>query len=520
MELNQTMLEAASKNINSYHNSVQRFLIIVMIASIALPAMLSGSIFIYYHYQATVNEEQVKRADSYIELLEAGMQIPLWELNMELAQPLIDAISVDSSVRKITIWDIQDTFLQYSNNVYQADASDLVLQKPVIYQSTPIGKVELIYSLQEVKNKAFIESKTITIIVLVQLLFSLLLFHYFLNKRVTKPLTMLENSAKRMANGDLTSNIPKLENDEFGSLSVQLEIMRQALEEVFNTLTEKVSDRTKKYNRTNNELLNVVDRLEETQKNLIQYEKLASLGALVSGVSHQLKSPINSGLMVATSLQNKTQKFIQSTSLGITEDDLNNYLKEMLKGSQTIHLTLRRASELLQSFKQISIDRSIENQQEFFLHDIIQETLDTLTPNFKNTEIEIQNNVAEDIQLWSYPGPLGQALMSLINNAQLHAFTNENETRTPTIKISCLQIEDWICIEISDNGRGIESHKLAKVFDPFYTTNFDSSGMGLGLHIAHNIVTGLLGGRIEVESTVNIGTTFMLHIPKSPPVDQ
>ncbi|MET1257099.1 sensor histidine kinase [Aliikangiella maris] len=501
-------------------HSVQLFLIIVMVVSIALPAILSGAFLIHHQYQSRVNNEQAKRANNYIELLQAGMKLPLWELNMELAEPLIGAISLDPSVGKITVWDIQNQFLQYTNESYQADSTDLVFLKPITFNETVIGKVELIYSLQKARDESLVESKLLASIILIQLIFSFLILHYFINKRVTKPLTLLENAAKKMAHGDLTTPIPQWQNDEFGSLATQLELMREALDEVVNSLTEKVSERTNVYNRTNNELLKVVDCLKETQQSLIQYEKLAALGGLVAGVSHELNTPLGNGLIVATTLQKQTEQLIEILPQGITKEELDQYLADFHDGIKLVYISIKRAAELVKSFKQVAVDRTSEKRREFDLREVINETIMTLLPSFKRTKIKISENIAENIQLNSYPGPLSQVLTNLIENARVHAFNIRDIKTQPKITLTARLEDDWVIIKVTDNGCGIAKSEINRVFEPFYTTTFGKSGTGLGLQIVHNIITGILGGNIELQSEPGQGSTFKIRIPLCSPEEK
>ncbi len=110
-----------------------------------------------------------------------------------------------------------------------------------------------------------------------------------------------------------------------------------------------------------------------------------------------------------------------------------------------------------------------------------------------------------------YPGPLGQVLINLISNAQVHAFEamNTGEMRL-TARVSP---QGRVHMEFSDNGKGIAQQNLKRIFDPFFTTKLGQGGSGLGLSVVNNIVEGLLGGTIRVDSQLGVGTSFFLDLP-------
>ena len=134
----------------------------------------------------------------------------------------------------------------------------------------------------------------------------------------------------------------------------------------------------------------------------------------------------------------------------------------------------------------------------------------TLKPLFKKTSVNLKSNIPMGIQLNSYPGSLGQVVTNLINNALIHGF---GAGEAGLISISAERVgDDTVKIVIEDNGKGIPEENQDKVFDPFFSTRLGEGGTGLGLHIVHNIVTGVLAGTVELTSSEN-GTRFEVKIP-------
>jgi signal transduction histidine kinase len=175
-----------------------------------------------------------------------------------------------------------------------------------------------------------------------------------------------------------------------------------------------------------------------------------------------------------------------------------------------------RASELIQSFKQVAVDQSSERRRIFNLAETIKETLLTLKHTFKNTPFLIETRVADNIVMDSFPGALGQVITNLLNNALIHGFEGCDHG---TMKISADQVSaESISIRFSDDGNGIDETNIKHIFDPFFTTKFGQGGSGLGLNVVDNIVHRILGGSISVDSELGVGTEFTIEIPIKAPV--
>ncbi len=176
---------------------------------------------------------------------------------------------------------------------------------------------------------------------------------------------------------------------------------------------------------------------------------------------------------------------------------------------------LEKAAELITSFKQVATDQSSSQRREFSVNELFHEILLTLHPQTKKKAVDIELDVSSEAKLDSYPGPLGQVLSNLIMNAFIHGFDDREAGR---IQISVTKEDNMIQIIIEDDGKGIPETALSKIFDPFYTTKLGQGGSGLGLHICHNIVVDILGGKITVESVVGQGTKFLLSLAACAPI--
>lgn len=251
--------------------------------------------------------------------------------------------------------------------------------------------------------------------------------------------------------------------------------------------------------------------LQQTQEQLIQAEKMASLGSLVAGVSHEISTPLGISVTASSFLHQKTTEFENKIQSGrLTQKDIVTFINLAQESTSMISNNLGRASELINSFKQVSVDQSNEMKRRFNLLDYTRGILRNLNPNFKRTSHTIDLNCPEEIHVVSYPGALSQILTNLVINSFVHGF-EKRENGVITIRMWDSP-DNWF-IEYKDNGAGMNKETLKKVYDPFYTTRRASGGTGLGMHIVYNIVTAKLKGQIRCESKPEEGTTFLIQLP-------
>jgi PAS domain S-box-containing protein len=287
------------------------------------------------------------------------------------------------------------------------------------------------------------------------------------------------------------------------------------LHDLNHNLEQRVIDRTNALQKANQELASTLETLNRAQEDLVRSEKLAALGALVAGIAHELNTPIGNTLMVASTLIDQTQLFASEYTKGLKRSMLEGYISDVGKAGDIMIRNLHRAADLVTSFKQVAVDQTSSQRRQFSLAEVIAEIVMTLWPSIKKTAFGVIQNIPKNITMDSYPGPLGQVLTNLVNNALIHGFEGR-ETGTILIEARTLP-NGWIELTLQDDGIGIPSENLKRIYDPFFTTKLGAGGSGLGLNITHNIVTGLLGGRIAVASEVDAGTKFTLTLPRRAP---
>lgn len=258
------------------------------------------------------------------------------------------------------------------------------------------------------------------------------------------------------------------------------------------------------------------EELEETQSKMVQQGRMAALGGMVAGISHELNTPVGNSLMAATVLQSRTaqvRKLLDDNNLKYSE--LSDYLESATESTRIIEQNIRRATDLVKNFKQVAVDQTSERRRSFSLSVMIDELVATLRPQLKHTPHTLEVDVPPHLLMNSYPGPLGQVITNLVMNSLAHAF-EPGESGLLQLIVRKTD-EDHVELEYSDNGRGIAMDIRSRIFDPFFTTQLGRGGSGLGLHIAYNIVTDMLGGHIRLDEKTRKGVRFIITLPRETP---
>lgn len=264
-------------------------------------------------------------------------------------------------------------------------------------------------------------------------------------------------------------------------------------------------------NLLNNELSKTLNNLEKTQDKLIEAEKMASLGGLVAGVAHEINTPLGialTGITYFDEISHNIHKIYESQDM--TQEDFEKYLDESKDISSQVLKNIQRASDLVQSFKQVSVDQTSEIKREFYVKDYTNSIILSIHNQIKRTHITIENNIPSDVKINSYPGAFGQIITNLILNSLIHGYTNKDKG---LISFTLKKEKNDIVLHYKDDGKGIKESDLPHIFEPFFTTRRGIGGTGLGLNILYNIVKKQFEGEISCKSKVNEGVDFEIIIP-------
>ena len=263
--------------------------------------------------------------------------------------------------------------------------------------------------------------------------------------------------------------------------------------------------------KQNKQLESTMSQLKATQKELIQKEKMASLGKLVAGVAHEINTPLGVCVTGITNLSHLTKGVQTSFKQNqLNAQDLIEFLEDVGDSCSIIESNCLRAADLINSFKKMAVDQGSLNIRRLDLKQYIEEILHSLKPMFKSLPHEIKVDCEADVTLESVAGAISQVLTNLIQNSLVHGFT---DTTKGHINISVSQDDNEIVMVYRDDGLGMNEDQIKHIFEPFYTTKRNQGGSGLGAHLIYNLVTTTLQGRITLESEVNKGVTYTIYLP-------
>jgi signal transduction histidine kinase len=277
---------------------------------------------------------------------------------------------------------------------------------------------------------------------------------------------------------------------------LKLKFQAETLELINQTLESRIAERSAE--------------LKTAMGHLLQTEKLASLGSMVAGITHELATPLSNMRLAATSLTEYVHKVKTDIKGGaLTRSGLERFITFCSDTTDLIDRSARRSEALLLSFKQVSVDQTSERRCHFDLRKIVEHTVHVLGPTLKTTPYKLITEIPPEIILNSFPGAIEQIITNLVNNSLAHAFPE----RTEGCMIIYAQLAgDLLAIVYTDDGIGIPAPIGLRIFDPFFTTKAGRGGSGLGMYTVYQLVTGLLGGTIEVGADGGCGAVFTIRL--------
>ncbi len=477
--------------------------------------------------QQRVREEAMASLKNEVALnarvLALSMVEPLWQVSPELAKPLLDAQFADQRYVEVLVRDASNSepLVRLTRDNTQL-ALSLTETVPITREGREIGKLTLTMTAQPLLLRAQADLWKQAARTLLLAAMSMGVITWMLRRRVLRPMERLAAAAAALGAGHLDRPLPHGGNDEIGKVSEAMERMRKALLEAFDrlrqhasTLEEQVAQRTSELTTSNDELKLALAQLKNAQRELVESEKLASLGRLVAGVAHELNTPLGNALTVVTALEDRWGELSTMMSSGqpMRRSLLEALVTDTRRGQDILLRNVRKAADLVRDFKQVAVDQTSDARRSFDLAQVVSDVLVMVEPRYKNTPYQIKTDLAADLMLNSFPGALGQALTNLLINALVHGFDGRDHG---TATVSCRadpSYPNWVQLSVRDDGAGMSEEVRRRMFDPFFTTKLGQGGTGLGMHIVHTIVTQMLGGQIEVSSEPGRGTLMTLRLP-------
>ncbi len=500
-----------------------------VLITLAVGLLLPGAMLMFYNLQQTRTVVMdTLRADlkRNTQVLALSLVEPIWQVSPDLGQPMIDAQMEDERFVSIVVTEANNTrpIAQSAQRPNPKPELALSHELPIEREGREIGRVKVTMSaapqLQRAENDMLLDGLRMLLMAGV----SMALITWLLRRRVLSPMEQLSRAADELGSGHLGKPLPFEGSDEIGRVGQAMERMRLALLEAFDrlrqhaaTLEEQVAQRTVELTAANRELLDAMGQLKAAQRELVESEKLASLGRLVAGVAHELNTPLGNAMTVVTALEDRWSELEAAlkSNTPLRRSQLEGLVTDTRRGQDILHRNVQKAAELVRDFKQVAIDQTSDARRVFELDKVVEDVLVMVEPRFKATPFRIHTDLARGLRMDSYPGSLGQVLTNLVINCLVHGF---HEASQGEVTIRCAALPgSWVMLSVSDNGCGMDEATRRRIFDPFFTTKLGRGGSGLGMHIVHSIVTQLLGGQIEVQSEPGKGALMTLRLPTTAP---
>ncbi len=464
-----------------------------------------------------------------------GVKIALTEENFEGVQTAMSFVKDDPRLKyvkllvKDTLWDsghlkytvnesILKTFPESSVSDLENSEGSIIMKRSEFSTSMMSGAIELGLTTDEISIGKK-EIRRISLLVSCAFLIIGISIGYWLARNISVPVLALREAAKKVGEGDLSQRVVKNTRDEIGDLATAFNLMVGDLGKAREELNKANSNLAS----TNDELHATVADLKAAQEQLVQAEKMASLGQLTAGIAHEINNPIN---FVTANIQPLKDdladilQIIERYEKVITEKGLESEFEEVTKYKHEaqIEFTMQEINDLLKGIEEgakrtSEIVKDLRNfsrsDQNVFiktnLNDNLESTLTLLNSSYKG-RIKINKEFGDIQEVECYPGKINQVFMNILSNA-IQAISGEG-----TIYIKTTQNNEMVKISIKDTGAGMSEDVRSKIFDPFFTTKDVGKGTGLGLSISFGIIQKH-NGKIEVFSSAGSGTEFVINIP-------
>ena len=394
-------------------------------------------------------------------------------------------------------------------------------------------------------TETFIHARDLSLTLIIITIIISIFMAIVIVRLITVPLGRMEQAAISIGEGDLWVNVKYKSKDELGMLaetfnkmivslreanekmeekSEKLRMQWEVLRETNDELQEKsklLEQQREQTEQKNKDLESTLTKLKDAQNQLVQSEKMASVGQLTAGIAHEINNPINFVSSNVGPLKRDIadiltilQQYVEASGNNNNGFDKVNELKKeldfdflieeinsLLKG---IEEGARRTTDIVRGLRNFS--RLDEDEQKLAdIHQGIESTLLVLKNELKN-KAEVVKHFGSIPQILCYPGKLNQVFLNILQNA------NQAIEKTGKIEISTSMDKKWVYISIKDNGRGMSKEVAQRVFDPFFTTKEIGKGTGLGLSISFSIIKEH-DGDIQIKSEPGKGSEFIIRIP-------
>jgi two-component system NtrC family sensor kinase len=488
-----------------------KLLVVITVILVSCQLLMSGFYWVTNAQKLQLEHEQhLKQLQTTIG---QTIAIDVWNFNAGSLEVLLTPYLNDPAVSAITVSDLQHQQLTIPKSASSSKDTTHNSNQPLFL--TLAGKTEQIGQLRIADSVDYIHQelwqnlrRQITELLIMLALLGVGLT-FTLHQLVLRPLSKLHEAlVEAIQNKTDTVQNPLVGlHDEFEEVAACMVALSDRLsgdmQEILQSKTALMAAKEKTEQ--------TLQDLKQTQEALLQSEKQASLGALVSGVAHEVNTPLGIIVTSISCMHDQLRRIEQDISAGkLTRQFLQDQNKLLLEAAELIIHNADRASQLVTNFKQLAKEQSTEAERSFDLSAYLTDVLQSLKPQLTNAHIELQVAIEPQVKLVSLPGLFHQLVSAMVFNVVQHAYPHGEGG---FCRVELYHQDQFLILACSDGGHGIEPEQQKHVFDPFYTTQLGVGTCGLGLAIAHRIVRSNLSGKISVQSQLQEGTRFEIQIP-------
>jgi len=508
----------------SFNNKLSRRVLIYILLCSSVLSVASTFIQLYVAYQedlTRLNQRFDNIESSYIQSISTS----LWDFNEPLVQQQIQGIVKLPNIRFVKITTGFGKIYQFGNENVEVKKE---MEYPIFYGENDIGILYIAADHYDIEQHIWQQAGFILtsefVKTFIVALFIMFIVHWVITRQIyhitaysqkvktenlDEPLVLLNRNERKDELDDLADAINDmrlaLKND-----IVKLEEAENALISLNGELEIKVYDRTAKLAFSNKKLQQSLDDLTLAKDQLVQSEKMASLGQLVAGVAHEVNTPLGICVTSITALKEKVlalQESIESESL--TKSQLTSTMSLLIEYQDIIERSLNKAASLIRGFKSVAVEQHTDPELNINLAQHVNDVVNTVKTLFKQKRYNINLTVDEQINLVTYPSAWNQILTNFMTNSHVHGFEDRVEGE---ITISFTESDDYLTLLYSDDGVGLADDIKKRIFDPFVTTKRGQGGSGLGMNIVYNLVNTKLGGTIKCLES-DTGCSFQVKVP-------
>ncbi len=504
--------------------------------------VLLFSFFLLIYFPAQQGSYMIKSYNNEVQNLAntvaVGVEISIREQNFKGIKDQIEIVKNDPRLAYVqlleqdTIWDQGHTSFSIRDSVLKTYPETAVTHGLVLAGDSMVVKTASLNTpllngngviLLAFKTKEIVETKNrlrlISFVVSGIVMFVAIFIGFWLARHISVPVLALRDAANQVGQGDLSQRVKNISGDEIGELGKAFNKMVNDLAET----QEELRNANSKMAITNASLQKAIEELNLTQDQLVQAEKMASLGQLTAGIAHEINNPINfvsaniqplkDDLADIIALIHQYEKVIKEKRLESTFEDVYKFrkdtnidfsLKEIEDLLNGIDDGAKRTAEIVRGLRNFSrMDQNVLKKSN--LNESLDSTLALLHSSYKN-RIEIVKNYGDIPEIECFPGQINQVFMNILSNG-IQAIQGDGSINLKTWKDG-----DMVKISLKDSGAGMTEAVRKKIFDPFFTTKEVGKGTGLGLSISYGIIEKH-NGEIEVFSSTGNGTEFIITIP-------